>query len=153
MDIYGFKKKQQQLGSRFKFQHHPRSHCKYNNCRCIVKSGFGKVFQIFIFFKVIYKSYRQVLTLVENSSLLLKLRIFNKPRLATLYKHSTQRITVQRTGFILIGETAISMTLNRRVFTKRRSPLKHACKFHFRLRLSFSSCCNSWYGIDITVVS
>jgi hypothetical protein len=52
----------------------------------IVKSGFGKVFQIFIFFQVIYKLYRQVLTSIENSSLLLKLRIFNKSRLATLYK-------------------------------------------------------------------
>ncbi len=147
MDIllckYGFRKKQQQLGSRLYFQHHPRSQWKYNNCRCIVKSVFGKVFQIFIFFQVIYKSYRQVLTLVENSSLLLKLRIFNKSRLATLYKHSTQRNAVQQTGFILIGETAISMTLNRRAFTKWRSPLKRACKFYFRLRLSFSICCNS----------
>jgi len=52
----------------------------------IVKSGFGKVFQIFIFFQVIYKSYRQVLTSIENSSLLLKLRISNKSRLATFYK-------------------------------------------------------------------
>ncbi len=53
---------------------------------CIVKSGFGKVFQIFIFFQVIYKSYIQVLTSMENSSLFLKLRIFDKSRLATLYK-------------------------------------------------------------------
>ncbi len=114
--------------------------------------GLAKSFQIFIFFQVNYKSYRQVLTSIENSSLLLKLRIFNKSRLATLYKHSTQRNMVQWTGFILIGETAISMTLNRQAFTKRRWPLKRTCKFHFRLCLSFSICCNSWYGIDITKI-
>jgi hypothetical protein len=106
----------------------------------IVKIGFGKVFQIFIFFQVIYKSYRQVLTLVEKSSLLLKLRIFNKSRLATLYENVTQRNAVQQTGFISIGETVISMTLNRRAFYNDARRFKRACKFHFRLRLSFSIC-------------
>jgi hypothetical protein len=48
-----------------------------------------------IYFLSRYLQVRQVLTLVENSSLLLKLQIFNKSRLATLYKHSTQRNTVQ----------------------------------------------------------
>jgi hypothetical protein len=38
-------------------------------------------------------------------------------------------------------------------FTKRRSPFKRACKFHFRPCLSYSICCNSWYGIDITIIS
>jgi len=55
----------------------------------------AKSFKYLFFFQDIYKSYRQVLTLVGNSLLLLKLQIFNKSRLATLYKHSTQRNMVQ----------------------------------------------------------
>jgi hypothetical protein len=65
-----------------------------------------------LFLQNIYKSYRQVLTSLENSSLLLKLQIFNKTRLATFYKHQTQRNMTRQPSFVSIGETVISMTLN-----------------------------------------
>jgi hypothetical protein len=55
-----------------------------------VKNGFGKVFQIFIFLQVIYKS-------IENSSLLLKLQIFStSPDLQHSTKHQTQRSMIQK---------------------------------------------------------
>jgi hypothetical protein len=40
---------------------------------------------------VIYKSYRQVLTSIHNSQLLLKLPILDKFRLATFHTSTTQR--------------------------------------------------------------
>jgi hypothetical protein len=39
----------------------------------------------------IYKSYRQVLTMITNLQLLLKLEILDKLRLVTSYKNTTQR--------------------------------------------------------------
>ncbi len=41
--------------------------------------------------QVIYKSYRQVQTLIANSQLLLKLEILDKLRLVTLHKNIIQR--------------------------------------------------------------
>jgi hypothetical protein len=79
----------------------------------IVKSGFGKVFSLFIL-QDIYKSYRQVLTSITNSPLLLKPENFDKSRLATFYKHIIQRNVATLTGSISIGEMGISMTLNHR---------------------------------------
>jgi hypothetical protein len=117
----------------------------------IVKRGFGKVFWIFIFLQEIDKSYRQVLTWITNSSLLLKLQNLDKSRLATFYTHIIQRKTVTLTGLILIGETVISMILNHRVSTLRRSPLKCACEFSLLVTVSFSVCHNLWYSIDITL--
>jgi hypothetical protein len=45
------------------------------------------VFQL----RVIYKSYRQVLTPVNNSQFLLKLQILDKLKLVTLHEMATQR--------------------------------------------------------------
>ncbi len=64
----------------------------------IVKNPFGvvpiNVFQL----GVIYKSHRQVQTLIYNSHLLLKLPILDKFRLATFHKSATQRKCNIKTG-------------------------------------------------------
>jgi hypothetical protein len=63
----------------------------------MVKNLFG--FFSFIFsFKVIDKSYRQVLTPVNNSQLLLKLAILDKFRLVTFHTLATQRKLQHETG-------------------------------------------------------
>ena len=79
--------------------HNLQEHYKFHSRLGIVKSGFGKVVSDIYLFQDIDKSYIQVLTLVENSLLLLKLRIFNKSRLATFYKHQTQRNMMRQTSF------------------------------------------------------
>jgi hypothetical protein len=50
--------------------------------------------------QVTYKSYRQVLTPVNNSQLLLKLEILDKLRLVTFYKNTIQRKHDVLTGSI-----------------------------------------------------
>jgi len=49
----------------------------------IVKNMFGLQFFIRTIFNVVDKSYRQVLTLINNTQLLLKLEILDKFRLVT----------------------------------------------------------------------
>jgi len=58
----------------------------------IVTSGFGKVISNIYFLQDTYKSYRQVLTSITNSSLLIKLQNFDKSRLATLTNISHKEI-------------------------------------------------------------
>ncbi len=99
---------------------------------------------VYLFFQVIYKSYRQELTSIRNSLLLLKPEYFDKSRLPTFYKH-----TIQRTGSISIGETGISMTLNHRASTRQCLLLRRTWQFHFLAQLSFGIRCNfvikHWY--------
>jgi hypothetical protein len=59
--------------------------------RIIVKNMFGFSILYFTAFNVVDKSYRQVLTSVNNSKLLLKLEILDKLRLVTNRKNTTQR--------------------------------------------------------------
>jgi hypothetical protein len=67
--------------------------------------------------QVIYKSYRQLLTLITNFQLLLKLEILDKLRLVTSHKNTTQRKHNILTGSISIGEMGVPMTLNHRALT------------------------------------
>jgi hypothetical protein len=63
----------------------------YSNATFIVKNPFGlssDTFQL----SIIYKSYRQVLTPVNNSQLLLKLEILDKLRLVTFHKLCTTKV-------------------------------------------------------------
>jgi hypothetical protein len=60
--------------------------------QCVVKIMFAWIFQVLYFrLYVIDKSYRQVLTPVNNSQLLLKLEILDKFRLVTFHTNKTQR--------------------------------------------------------------
>jgi hypothetical protein len=67
--------------------------------------------------QAIHKSYRQVLTPVNNPQLLLKLENLNKLRLVTFYKNATQRkhkvVLVQTRS----GEMEFLMTLIHRALT------------------------------------
>jgi hypothetical protein len=56
-----------------------------------VKNPFGIVLINVFELGVIYKSYRQVLTPIHDSRLLLKLPILDKFRLATFHTSATQR--------------------------------------------------------------
>ena len=77
------------------------------------------VFTILLFtaFNVIDNSYRQVLALVNNSQLLLKLEILDKFRLVTnhniQHKGNLQHYQVHTSS----GETGVLMTLNHRAST------------------------------------
>ncbi len=77
----------------------------------MVKNLFGvvpiNVFQL----SVIYKSYRQVLTPIHNSQLLLKLPMLDKFRLATLHKTATQRNYTIKTGINQFGRNESSHDL------------------------------------------
>jgi hypothetical protein len=85
-------------------------------------------------FNVIDKSYREVLTLINNSQLLLKLR-----QVQTCYKPTVQR--QRKLQHFLVysgeGETGIPMTLNHWASTQRRSPLSAGKCFHFWWHISF----------------
>jgi hypothetical protein len=61
------------------------------NIIIIVKNPFGLFMFLFSVSSVIYKSYRQVLTPVNNSQHLLRPPIFNKTRLVAFHKTLTQR--------------------------------------------------------------
>ncbi len=80
----------------------------------IVKNMFGFSIVIFTAFDVIDKSYRRVLTMINNSQLLLKLEILDKFRLVTnhktQYKENLQHYLVHTSS----GETGVLMTLNHR---------------------------------------
>jgi len=52
----------------------------------MVKNPFGLVFRYFFQLHIIYMSYRQVLTPVNNSQFLLKLEILDKLSLLTFHK-------------------------------------------------------------------
>ncbi len=57
----------------------------------IVKNPFGCISHLFSASSVYYKSYRQVLTLVNNLQCLLRLPIFDKTRLAAFHIKARQR--------------------------------------------------------------
>jgi len=83
----------------------------------IVKNTFGFSILLFTAFNVIDKSYRQVLTPVNKSQLLLKLEIIDKFRLVTNHKIQHKgncNIFLVHTG---TGETGVLMTLNHRAST------------------------------------
>jgi hypothetical protein len=67
---------------------------------------------MYISFSVIYKSYRQVLTLIHNSQLLSKLPILDNFRLATLHKVQHKETTVSKLVLTSSGEMRVLMTLN-----------------------------------------
>jgi len=91
-----------------------------------VKNPFGivpiNVFQL----GVIYKSHRQVQTLIYNSHLLLKLPILDKFRLATFHKSATQRNYCIKTGInqSRISKSSHDFELDLTIW--RRALLKHA---------------------------
>ncbi len=72
----------------------------------IVKNLFGLFSHIFSF-NVIDKSYRQVLTPVNNSQLLLKLAILDKFRFVTFHSMATQK----KLQYTSLGQTRVLMTL------------------------------------------
>ncbi len=76
--------------------------------------------------QVIHKSYRQVLTPVKNSHLLLKLEILDKFRLVTFHKIWHKETATLKLVHTSSGEMGVLMTLNNRASTQRCSPLKCA---------------------------
>jgi hypothetical protein len=78
-----------------------------------VKNPFG-ISPIYVFqLGVIYMSYRQVLTLIHNSQLLLKLPILDKFRFATFHKGAKHKeTTVLKLVKTSSGEMQVLMTLN-----------------------------------------
>jgi hypothetical protein len=86
-----------------------------------------------LFFKlqVTYKSYRQVLTPVNNSQLLFKAG--NSRHVQTCYisqKHNTKKLQHFNWFKLAPGETGVFMTLNHRALEKQRSPFKRANIFN-----------------------
>ncbi len=63
-------------------------------------------------FSVIYNLYRQVLTHINNSQLLLKLPILDKFRLVTFHACATQRNYIVRTGIHWFRRNECSLDLN-----------------------------------------
>jgi len=61
--------------------------------------------------RVIYKSYRQVLTPVNNSELLLKLDILDKLRLVTFHKWQHKESATLKRVHTSSGETRVLVTL------------------------------------------
>jgi len=78
-----------------------------------VKNPFG-ICPIYVFqLGVIYMSYRQVLTPIHNSQLLLKLPILGNLRLATFHKGAKHKeTTVSKLVITSSGEMQVLMTLN-----------------------------------------
>jgi hypothetical protein len=58
---------------------------------------------------VIYKSYRQVLTPINNFQLLLKLEILDKLRLATIHKRQHKESVTLKLVYASSGETRVLM--------------------------------------------
>jgi hypothetical protein len=67
---------------------------------------------LFTAFNVIDKSYRQVLTPVNNSQLLLKLEILDKFRLVTNHNRQHKENLQHYLVYTSSGETRVLMTLN-----------------------------------------
>ncbi len=80
-------------------------------------------------FNVVDKPYRQVLTPVNNSQLLLKLEILDKFRLVTNHKNTSQRKLQHFLVHTGTGETGVLMTLNHRASMHRCSQLAQAIVF------------------------
>jgi len=83
-----------------------------NIITCYGEKSVWLLLQILYFkLQVIYKSYRQVLTPVNNSQLLLKLEILDKLRLVIFHKNTIQRKTQHLTGLILFRRSGSSRDL------------------------------------------
>ncbi len=82
-------------------------------CGCSIYSKITVwlILQIVFQLQVTYKLYRQVLTPVNNSQLLLKLEILDKLRLVTFHKNTTQRKHNILTGSILFRRNGSSNDL------------------------------------------
>ncbi len=78
---------------------------------------FGFPILYFTAFNVIDKSYRQVLTPVNNSQLLLKLEILDEFRLVTYYKIQHKETATLYLVHTSSGETGVLMTLDHRAST------------------------------------
>jgi len=76
-----------------------------------VKNPFGLSSDSLFQLGVIYKSYRQVLTLVNNSQLFLKLEILDNLRLATFHKWQHKETVTSELIHTSSGEIRILMTL------------------------------------------
>jgi len=81
----------------------------------MVKSLFGLLQLFYFHFNVIDKFYRQVLTPVNISQLLLKLVILYKFRLVPFHTLATQRNYNMKLVYNSLGETRVIMTLIRDV--------------------------------------
>ncbi len=97
----------------------------------MVKNPFGRipvnVFQL----GFVYMSYRQVLTPIHNSQLLLKLPILDKFRLAIFHKSATQRNYSIKTGINQFrGETRVLMTLNQATLSEDEHHLSVHCFYN-----------------------
>jgi hypothetical protein len=80
----------------------------------IVKNMFGFSILLFTAFNVDDKYYRQVLTQVNYSQLLLKLEILDKFRLVTTHQNTTQRKLQHFLVYTSTRETGVLMTLKHR---------------------------------------
>ncbi len=76
-----------------------------------MKNWFGLSSDTLFQLIVIYKSYRQVLTLVNNSQLLLKLEILDKLRLVTFHKWQHKESATLKLVHTSSGEMRVLMTL------------------------------------------
>ncbi len=97
----------------------------YHNHYCSENSFW--LSQSFIFsFSIIHKYYRQVLTLVNNSQLLLKLPILGKFRLVTFHSKATQRNYNIRIGLLWFKRNESSHDLD----SKHASFEDELCQLH-----------------------
>jgi hypothetical protein len=77
----------------------------------IVKNPFGLFSDTSFQLSVIYKSYRQVLTPINNSQFLLKLEILGKLRLVTFHKWQHKESATLELVHTSSGEMQVLMTL------------------------------------------
>jgi hypothetical protein len=77
----------------------------------MVKNPFGLLMMLYLHSSVIDKSYRQVLTPVKNSQLLLKLAILDKFGLGTFHTLATQKKLLHKTIYTGLGDKRVLVTL------------------------------------------
>ncbi len=116
---------------------------------CIVKNLSGIVLINVYLLGVIYKSYRQVLTSMHNSQLLLKLPILDKFRLATFHTSTTQRNYSIKTDINQFRRNESSRDLESGCTVWRRVSLKYVLFLQWGKALTFLTV--KWNNIIITI--